>query len=78
MIVDYKAATPTLTAREYECLTWAAMGKTAWEIARIMKCSQRTVAFHKTNIISKFHASNIRQCVATAVSQNLIRMNGLL
>jgi len=35
-----------LTARELECLHWAAMGKTSWEIGMILGVTERTVNFH--------------------------------
>ncbi|WP_352493487.1 LuxR family transcriptional regulator [Mesorhizobium sp. M0118] len=38
-----------LTAREYECLQWAARGKTAWEIGCILGITRRTAAFHLDN-----------------------------
>jgi DNA-binding CsgD family transcriptional regulator len=36
----------SLSPREFECLEWAARGKSAWEIGRIVGISRRTAAFH--------------------------------
>ncbi len=35
-----------LNDREVECLTWAARGKTDWEISRILSVTEETVARH--------------------------------
>ncbi|MBX2881042.1 MAG: LuxR C-terminal-related transcriptional regulator, partial [Granulosicoccus sp.] len=35
-----------LSAREAECLTWTAKGKTSWEIAVILGIAESTVSFH--------------------------------
>lgn len=37
---------PRLTHRQRECLTWAARGKSDWEIARILDVSHETVMRH--------------------------------
>jgi LuxR family quorum-sensing system transcriptional regulator CciR len=37
---------PGLTDRQRECLLWAARGKTAWEIGRILGVSEETVIRH--------------------------------
>jgi DNA-binding NarL/FixJ family response regulator len=42
-----------LTDREIEALTWVAKGKSSTDIAVFMKCSERTVNFHISNVIRK-------------------------
>lgn len=37
---------PVLTDRQRDCVLWAARGKTAWEVARILGLSQETVIQH--------------------------------
>lgn len=37
---------PTLTDRQRDCLVWAARGKTAWEIGRILGISEATAVRH--------------------------------
>ncbi|KWF33056.1 autoinducer binding domain-containing protein [Burkholderia pseudomultivorans] len=62
----------SLTAREKECLQWAAVGKTSWEIAQILSVSERTVIFHVGNATKKLGATNRRQAVARAISLRLV------
>ena len=67
-----EVAAPALTAREQECLQWAAVGKTSWEIAHILSVSERTIIFHIGNATKKLGAINRRQAVARALSLRLI------
>jgi len=53
-----------LTPREYECLEWAARGKSAWDIGCILGISRRTAAFHLDNARSKLDVKTISQAVA--------------
>lgn len=52
-----------LSPREYECLEWAAKGKSAWDIGGILNISQRTVSFHLDNAKSKLGVRTISQAV---------------
>ena len=61
-----------LTKRERECLTWAAEGKSAWEISKIISCSERTVIFHLSNSISKLDATNRYQAISKALITGVI------
>lgn len=63
---------PTLTRRERECLTWAAEGKTSWEIGHMLKISERTAIFHLQNAMHKLRASGRQAAIARAVSLGLI------
>jgi LuxR family transcriptional activator of bioluminescence operon len=56
-----------LTNREIQCLTWAADGKSASEIADIVDCTERTVKFHLSNACKKLGASNRCQAVTRAL-----------
>ncbi|MEO5349975.1 MAG: LuxR family transcriptional regulator [Magnetococcus sp. YQC-3] len=60
-------AVDQLTAREKECLRWASEGKTSWDIAQILKISERTVVAHLNNAGVKLGANNRVQAVARAV-----------
>jgi len=53
-----------LSPREYECLEWAAKGKSAWDIGCILNISRRTAAFHLDNAKSKLGVRTIAQAVA--------------
>lgn len=54
----------SLSVREFECLEWAAQGKSAWEIGRILGVSRRTAAFHLDNAKTKLGVRSICQAVA--------------
>ena len=63
---------PHLTARELECLHWAAEGKTSWEIGRVLGVSERTVVFHLQNAAQKFGVRGRQSAVARAIALGLI------
>jgi len=64
----------TLTTREKEILTWAAMGKTAWEVGEILHISQRTVDAHLQAAAQKLRTLNKTQTVAVALREKLISL----
>jgi DNA-binding CsgD family transcriptional regulator len=69
----FNTANPdALTAREIECLSWAACGKTEEEIALIIQRSHETARFHLRNAVTKLNASNRTHAVAIACSRGLI------
>lgn len=61
-----------LTPRELEILTWAAKGKSRWEIGVILNISEDTVKTHLENTRSKLSASNTTHAIAIAL------LNGML
>lgn len=61
-----------LTARELDCLRWAAEGKTSWEIGQRLGISERTAIFHLSNSARKLGVIGRRQAIARAMSLNLI------
>ena len=63
----------SLTQREKECLSWGADGKTAWEIASILKISERTVSFHLKNAMQKLKTVSKPHAIAKAIAQGYIR-----
>ena len=63
---------PTLTKRERECLSWAAEGKTSWEIGQLLNISERTSIFHLQNAMQKVGVSGRQAAIARAVSLGLI------
>lgn len=64
---------PRLTPREREVLLWTAKGKTGWEIAQILKLTERTVTYHVENAKTKLGASSRSQAVVVAMSLGLIQ-----
>jgi len=59
----------SLSPREFECLQWAAGGKSAWEIGQILSISRRTAAFHLENAKAKLGVHSICQAVARFAAQ---------
>lgn len=56
-----------ITSRELECLQWCAAGKSSWDIAHLMNCTEATVNYHFANIRRKFGASSRRMAVIKAI-----------
>lgn len=61
-----------LTLRERECLMWAAMGKSEWEVSRILGISEHTAERHLLKALRKLGAVNRVQAVAEAIRHGLI------
>lgn len=72
-VLGTRAPAPSLTAREIECLKWAADGKTSWEIATLLDMAERTVNFHLANATTKLDVSNRQHAIAKAVLLGLLR-----
>ena len=60
----------SLSSREFECLEWAAQGKTAWETGQILGISRRTAAFHLDNAKAKLGVNSICHAVARLIASN--------
>lgn len=58
---DRKIGGALLSPRELECLEWAAQGKSAWEIGRILGISHHTVASYLENAKEKLGVRTIVQ-----------------
>lgn len=58
---------PVVTSREKECLRWAAVGKSEWEISQILGISEHTAEKHLLNAKRKLKASNRVHAVAEAI-----------
>jgi len=67
-----RGAVVALTERERECLTWTSLGKTAWEIARIIGVRERTVNFHLQNAMTKLETSSKHHAWLKAVRLGMI------
>ena len=61
-----------LTARELECLKWAADGLTTEQIADQMTISSATVNYHFNKIVTKFEAANRHHAAILAIRMGLI------
>jgi LuxR family quorum-sensing transcriptional regulator LasR len=63
-----------LTAREIECMKWCASGKSSWDIAKLMNCTEATINYHFTNIRRKFGASSRRMAIIKAIRLGYIEV----
>lgn len=61
-----------LSPREKEILTWAAAGKTAWEISMILSISRSTVLTHCERIRAKFGVPTMVQAVVEGLRHRII------
>jgi len=64
---------PRLSEREYECLSWAAQGKSNRDIAEIIGVSEPTVQFHMSNVMKKLKVSSRVSAVYEASRVGLLR-----
>lgn len=62
----------SLTPREREVLSWAATGKSAWEISETLNIAKRTVDQHSQAACRKLRAANRTHAVAIAFERKLI------
>lgn len=62
-----------ITARERECLHWAASGKSDWEISEILSISKATANAHIESAKRKFNVATRVQAIIIAVKEGIIR-----
>jgi DNA-binding CsgD family transcriptional regulator len=55
----------SMTERQREIFEWVKKGKTNWEIARIIGCSEENVKYHMKNILRLLGSYNRTQAVAS-------------
>lgn len=67
-----QSQTIRLTNREKEFLQWSEAGKSSWEIAVIVDCSEANVNYHFNNIRRKFGVSSRHLAGKIAREQGLI------
>lgn len=65
----------TLTVRQIECLRWAALGKTDYEIGIILGCSHAGVRYHIGRACIRLGATNRTQSVFRACQLGYISQN---
>jgi len=63
---------PVLSARELDCLHWAARGKTNAEIADILQISPNTVRYHMKNLFVKLKVRTRSNAVLLGIQTGLI------
>ncbi|MNS58601.1 Transcriptional activator protein LasR [compost metagenome] len=74
--VDTPHMPPNLSAKEQEILKWCAIGKSSWEIGRILNCTEAGVNYHFCNIRRKFRVSSRWLALIKALEMGLIHLEG--
>jgi len=69
-------ARPKLSAKEQEILKWCAMGKSSWEIGRILNCTEAGVNYHFCNIRRKFGVSSRWLALVKALEMGIFHLGG--
>nr|WP_321457942.1 LuxR family transcriptional regulator [uncultured Cohaesibacter sp.] len=72
MSLHQEAVRPKLSQREKDILSWAAEGKSDWEIATILGIKHSTVRYHWKNIFQKLDVSSRLLATSKAIRQKLI------
>ncbi len=68
------APAPALSSRECEILCWVCVGKTSWDIARILSISEHTVNYHLQRAASKLRVHGRQAACARALALDLISL----
>ncbi len=68
----YRGRTLPLSSRERECLEWAAMGKSDWEIGEILAITASTAGWHIERAKRKLGVSTRIQAVVIALQRGAI------
>jgi DNA-binding CsgD family transcriptional regulator len=63
---------PSLTVQERKCLIHLIGGRTATQIAQIMRITEATVRFHSNNLRKKTCTSNLAELTAFAISSGIV------
>ena len=63
-----------LTRKELEVMEWAVMGKSSWEIAQILECTESAVNYHFANIRVKFKVSSRWVALRKAAEMGLVNL----
>lgn len=66
------AAPVTLTPKEKQVGHWGNKGKSSWEIAQILACTEATVNFHFANIRRKFSVGSRWLALRKAAEMGLL------
>jgi DNA-binding NarL/FixJ family response regulator len=63
--------------REDEVMVMLTNGKTTIAAAKILNLSERTVSHHRSDIFSKYQASNITEMIRAAQNSGELKLNGI-
>jgi DNA-binding CsgD family transcriptional regulator len=65
---------PEISERERDILSWVALGKSSWDVARILSISEHTVNYHLQRAARKFNVRGRRAACAQALAMGLIQI----
>lgn len=65
---------PILSQRERECLQWAAVGKSDWEIGEILGISAKTANMHLERSKAKFGVTTRTQAIVAGMRDGYIHI----
>ncbi|MCP1968221.1 helix-turn-helix transcriptional regulator [Bradyrhizobium elkanii] len=71
----HKSVVAMLSSRELECLEWASLGKSAWEIGQIIGISRHTVTSYLHSAKEKLGVRTIVQAVTLLATEKSKRQN---
>ncbi len=63
---------PQLTPREKEILRYISLGKTSHEIGQALNLSEKTVEWHRTNLMKKLGVHKVANLVRYALEYGLV------
>jgi DNA-binding CsgD family transcriptional regulator len=72
LIGDSSRRRSLLSPREKEVLKWAAAGKSNWEIATLLKVSEKGIEFHFDNVKNKLQVFNRTHAIIKAITLGLL------
>ena len=61
-----------LSAREAEVLHWIMVGKSDWQVGKILTISSKTVNYHIENVKRKFGVATRMQAVVAALKSGAV------
>jgi LuxR family transcriptional activator of conjugal transfer of Ti plasmids len=64
-----------LTPRQKECLGWTALGKSSWDIGKILDISENTVNFHIKKAMMKMDTNSRTVAAIKAFQLGLIEVS---
>ena len=67
-----------LTPKELDTLKWMALGKTNWDISRILGIAEQTTANRVSTILHKLGAVSRAHAVVKAIAKGIISVNTII
>ena len=68
----FEIVSPRLSKREREILLWTAVGKSAWDISRILTISEATVRVYQKSLRRKYRSSSMTRVAVIAALNRTI------